>query len=78
MSSLSRSGCSSGCEVAGEMATIAPAVFSATKLAVCRPMIEAARREAARTDAAVLENWCSPETLHLVSKFAEQALGRRV
>ncbi len=65
------------CEVAGELAAITPAVFAATKLAVRRPMMEAARREAARTDAAVLDQWCSPETLRLVTKFAEQALKRR-
>jgi enoyl-CoA hydratase len=65
------------CEVAEELAAIPPAAFSATKLAVRRPMIEAAQRQAALTDAPVLEHWCSPETLRQVAQFAEQTLKRR-
>jgi enoyl-CoA hydratase len=62
------------CEVAEEMATIPPATFTATKLAVRRPMIEAAQRQAALTDAALLEQWCSPETLRQVRAFADRVL----
>src|SRR5262249_48859723 len=65
------------CAVAEEMAAIPPAAFRATKLAVRRPMIEAAQRQAALTDAAVLEHWCSPDTLRQVAQFAEQTLKRR-
>jgi enoyl-CoA hydratase len=65
------------CAVAEELAAIPPATFCATKLAVRRPMIEAAQRQAALTDAAVLEHWCSPETLRQVAQFAEQTLKRR-
>jgi enoyl-CoA hydratase len=65
------------CAVAEELAAIPPATFRATKLAVRRPMIEAAQRQAALTDAAVLEHWCSPDTLRQVAQFAEQTLKRR-
>jgi enoyl-CoA hydratase len=65
------------CAVAEELAAIPPATFAATKLAVRRPMIEAARRQAALTDAALLERWCAPETLRQVAAFAEQTIKRR-
>ncbi len=65
------------CAVAEELAAIPSSVFAATKLAVRRPMIEAARQQAARTDAAVLEQWCAPETLRQVAAFAEQTIKRR-
>jgi enoyl-CoA hydratase len=64
-------------EVAEELAAIPPEAFRATKLAVRRPMIEAAQRQAALTDAAVLEHWCSPEALRQVAHFAEQTIKRR-
>jgi enoyl-CoA hydratase len=63
--------------VAEELAAVPPAAFAATKLAVRRPMIEAARRQAALTDEAVLEQWCAPETLRQVAAFAEQTIKRR-
>jgi enoyl-CoA hydratase len=65
------------CAVAEELAAIPPATFAATKLAVRRPMIEAARRQAALTDEALLERWCAPETLRQVAAFAEQTIKRR-
>ena len=65
------------CAVAEELAAIPPATFAATKLAVRRPMIEAARRQAALTDEAVLQQWCAPETLRQVAAFAEQTIKRR-
>jgi enoyl-CoA hydratase len=64
-------------EVAEELATIPPDTFRATKLAVRRPMIEAAQRQEALTDAALLEHWCSPDTQRQIAKFAEQMLKRR-
>ncbi len=66
------------CEVANELAAIPAKTFTATKLAVRRPMLEAAREQAAKTDAAVLEHWLAPETLRDVARFAEQAIKRKV
>jgi enoyl-CoA hydratase len=65
------------CAVAEELAAIPAAAFAATKLAVRQPMIEAARRQSALTEAAVLEHWCAPETLRQVAAFAEQTIKRR-
>jgi enoyl-CoA hydratase len=65
------------CAVTAEMAAIPAAVFTATKLAVRRPMIEAARQQAARTDAAVLEQWCSEQTLRHAAEFVERTIKRR-
>jgi enoyl-CoA hydratase len=64
-------------EIAEELAAIPPATFATTKLAVRRPIIEAAREQGAKTDAAVLAHWASPETLRQAAKFAEQAIKRR-
>jgi enoyl-CoA hydratase len=64
-------------EVAEELAAIPTATFTATKLALRRPMIEAAREQGAKTDAAVLAHWASPDTIREVARFAEQALKRR-
>jgi hypothetical protein len=62
--------------VAGELAELAPATFETTKLAVRRPMIEAAER--LRTgDAAIVDNWCSPATLANIAAFAERNIKRR-
>jgi enoyl-CoA hydratase len=65
------------CEVAGELAAIPAARFTATKMALRGPMIEAARRLAAATDAALLEDWCAPDTLREVASFAERAVKPR-
>jgi enoyl-CoA hydratase len=65
------------CEVAEEMAAIPPATFTATKLAMRRPMIEAAKSQAALTDAGLLELWCAPETLRQVAAFAENIIKHR-
>jgi enoyl-CoA hydratase len=65
------------CAVAKELASIPAATFAATKLAVRLPMIEAARRQAALTDEALLDRWCAPETLRQVAAFAEQTIKRR-
>jgi enoyl-CoA hydratase/carnithine racemase len=64
------------CAVAEELAAI-PAATLATKLAVRRPLIEAAGRQAALTDATVLEQWCRPETLQNVAAYAERTLKRQ-
>jgi len=65
------------CEMAGELAAIPAAAFAATKLAVRQPMIEAARRQTALTEAAVMEHWCSAETLRQVAAFADRAIKHR-
>jgi enoyl-CoA hydratase len=65
------------CEVAKELAAIPSAVFAASKLAVRRPMIESARAQAAKTDAAVLEHWLSPGTMREIAKFVEQTIKRK-
>jgi hypothetical protein len=59
------------------MGAIPPGVFAATKLAVRRPMLEAAREQSAKTNAKVLEHWLSPETLAGVAKFVEQTIKRK-
>jgi enoyl-CoA hydratase len=64
-------------EVAAELGAIPSAVYSATKLAVRRPMIESAREQASRTDAAALAHWLAPETTRQIAKFAEQAIKRK-
>ena len=65
------------CAVAEELGSIPPSAYTATKLAVRRPMIEAARRQAALTDEAVLAQWCAPATLRQVAAFAGQTIKRR-
>jgi enoyl-CoA hydratase len=65
------------CEVAEEMAAIPSAAFTATKQAVRRPMIEAAQRQAALTDAALLDHWCAPDTMRQIAEFARQTIRSR-
>ncbi|MGD9647633.1 MAG: enoyl-CoA hydratase/isomerase family protein [Pirellulales bacterium] len=64
------------CEVAAEMGAIPPAVFSATKMEVRRPLIEAARRQAELTNEARLAEWSSPETLQYIAEFAAKHIKR--
>jgi enoyl-CoA hydratase len=64
-------------EVAEEMAAIPPTAFAAAKLAVRRPMIETAQHQAALTDAALVDHWCSPDTLRHIAEFAQQTIKRR-
>jgi hypothetical protein len=40
-------------------------------------MIEAAKSQAALTDAGVLEHWCAPDTLRQAAAFAENTIKRR-
>jgi len=65
------------CETAEELAAIPAAAFAATKLAVRQPMIEAARRQTPMTEMAVMEHWCSDETLRQVAAFADKAIKHR-
>jgi enoyl-CoA hydratase len=64
------------CEVANEMGAVPAETFTATKLAVRRPMIEAAQRESA-SNATVLNEWCSPDTLANIAAFAERNIKRK-
>ncbi len=63
--------------VAEELAALAPATFAATKREVRRPMVEAAERQSALGDAAVLEDWCSPEVQRHISEFAAKHIKRK-
>jgi enoyl-CoA hydratase len=65
------------CEVAGELAAIPAGRFAATKRALRGAMIEAARRLASATDAAVMEDWCAPDTLREVAAYAERTMKPR-
>jgi len=62
--------------VAQELGAIPSATFTATKLAIRRPMIEAAQHQAALTDAALVQHWSSPETLWQVGEFAQRVIKR--
>jgi enoyl-CoA hydratase len=64
-------------EIADEFAAIPADTFAATKRAVRRPLIEAARRQAALEDAALIEKWASAETLQKMADFAARTIGRR-
>jgi enoyl-CoA hydratase len=65
------------CACAEEMGAFPPDKFTATKLAVRRPMIESARLQAALTDESITEDWCSSETLSNVAAFVERNLKRK-
>jgi len=65
-------------ELAEELAAIPQGAFTATKLAVRRPLIEAARQQARLTGEAVVQHWCASETLRSIAAFAERAIKRRV
>lgn len=65
------------CEVAEELGDIPAATFTATKLAIRRPMIEAARKQSELTDAAVIEYWSSPEVLQQIHEFATRTIKRQ-
>ena len=51
--------------------------LEAVKATVRQPMIEAARCQTTLTEAAVIEHWCSAETLRQVAAFADKAIKRR-
>lgn len=64
------------CAVAQELAAIPAETYAATKLAVRRPMIEAARRQAEVSDPQILDHWCSPEVLKHIGEFAARTIKR--
>ncbi len=64
------------CEVANEMGAIPPPTFAATKLAVRRPMYEAARHQAELTDHERVAEWSSPEVLQHIAEFAAKNIKR--
>ncbi len=63
-------------DVAAEMGAILPATFTATKLAVRRPMIEAARAQQADQQA-IVDYWSSSEVLAKIREFVERTIKRR-
>jgi enoyl-CoA hydratase len=63
-------------EVAEEMGAILPATFAATKLAVRRPMIEAARRQTAE-QTKIIDYWCSAEVMAQVKDFVTRTIERQ-
>jgi enoyl-CoA hydratase len=65
------------CQVADELAAIPTSVFTATKLAVRRPLIEAAQRQSTLSEARIIDDWCSRETLDRIAAFAERTIKRR-
>jgi enoyl-CoA hydratase/carnithine racemase len=64
-------------EIADELAAIPAGAFAAAKRSVRRPLIEAARQQAAQGDEAVTEKWASRETLEKIAEFAARTIGRR-
>ncbi len=64
-------------EVADELAAIPADTYTGTKRSVRRPLVEAARRQAALEDAALIEKWASPESLKKIADFAARAIGRK-
>lgn len=64
-------------EIADELAAIPAEAFAATKRSVRRPLVEAARRQAALEDPALIEKWCARETLEKMAEFAARTIGRR-
>ncbi|HVU86053.1 MAG TPA: enoyl-CoA hydratase/isomerase family protein [Pirellulales bacterium] len=65
------------CAVAEELSAVPPATYAATKLAVRRPMIDAAERLTKSEDAAIIERWCSPAVLESVGRFAAKSISSK-
>jgi enoyl-CoA hydratase len=65
------------CEVAAELAAIPAATYTATKIALRRPMVKRARNLTATDGQALVEKWCDPQTLQAVADFAARNIGRR-
>jgi hypothetical protein len=55
---------------------VSAGVLAAVVLAIRRPMIEAAERQAALTDATLLEQWCEPESLRQAAEFVAKTIKR--
>jgi enoyl-CoA hydratase len=63
-------------EVARELSMLVPATFTATKMAVRRPLFEAVEKTVA-VDAAITDYWCSPAVLEQMQAFAERNIKRK-
>jgi enoyl-CoA hydratase len=63
-------------EVARELGALLPSSFSANKLAVRRPLFEAAARSAAG-DERIVDCWCSREVLETMQAFAERNIKKK-
>lgn len=65
------------CAVAEELAAIPADTYAATKLAVRRPMIEAARQQTELEADSLIEHWCSPQVVAHVAEFARRMIKRK-
>jgi len=65
------------CEVAAELAAIPAACYAANKKLLRQPLVDRARQLTAAHGPALVEKWCSPETLKDVADFASRHIGRR-
>jgi enoyl-CoA hydratase len=63
--------------VAEEMAAVDPKIFTKTKQALRLPMFESAMQQAKLTDASVIDDWASEETLARVAVFAQKMTAKR-
>ena len=63
-------------EVANELASLLPAAFTESKLAVRRPLIEAATKSEPG-DAAITDFWCSAEVLEQMTAFVQRTIKRK-
>jgi enoyl-CoA hydratase len=64
----------SACALASRLATLSPPAYAATKRNLREPAITAWRAKAADGDAAIVEQWCSQETLSAVEAFVKKTL----
>jgi enoyl-CoA hydratase len=64
------------CAAAAELGNLAPKIFTTTKLAVRRPLIESAERLRGG-DGAIVDSWCAPETLSRIAAFVERNIKRK-
>jgi enoyl-CoA hydratase len=64
------------CAAAAELGNLAPEIFTTTKLAVRRPLIESAERLRGG-DSAIVDSWCAPETLARIAAFVERNIKRK-
>ncbi len=60
-------------EVANEMGAVLPATFTATKLAVRRPMLAAVQAQSGN-DAKIIDYWCSAEVRAKIEEFVQRTI----
>jgi len=62
------------CEVAAELGAFSPTAYAANKLAARLPMIERADAVAAKSDQALIESWCTPQSLAHITEFVSRTI----